>query len=408
MTLTKVYSILYIILIMVSFFIYIIKAYILMFPNLSYLVSLLIIFIFSFYIFNYIKIKKIFVKILFYMLLILIYAIASILWSIDKERTILYSFVQLIIVMSTFVIPLLLIQSNLIFQKLNYQYFLKIINYLVILYLLISWFLFYITYGNDFSVRFGGLYNNANIVGNIIFIFLLSLRVYGTYFKTKYLMYCIVLIMLIMTQSRNLLIGYFIFESIYFYLKGNKKQLILILITLLPIIIVLNTIRMSNYERDYGTSQDDISGKVITRPLIWLSAYNFVHTHNMIVLGSGYETDKKVIKNTIVGKLWVKQTNNNDATSSVHSSVFKYFITGGIIGLLLFILLIYSLIQFFHKYSKEYITLKSLGIAFVIAPVVTDIFNVNFWGAFGLPTTLYFVYLLFLMHIVYFNKKGHI
>ncbi len=398
-SISKVYSIFYLFMFISSLGIAFIKGFDPLIANYSYLLIFLIFIVYIISIYRVYIIKKQLLGIMMTSSLYFFYCYLTSFWSILPDRSTIYSLNQLVFMFVLFVFPLLLLQNKLLnIDKIHFKQILLLINISLLLFLLYSFVYFYIILGFSPLTRFGGIYLNANMLGNIIFIFLISTHLYyKRYGKMKFLIF-FALIFLVLTQSRNFMLAsmvYFLIINIY---NGYFKKIFYGILLVIPIMIVLFTIRTESS----GGNELSTSGKEISRPLIWVSALNYAISNDKIILGTGFETGYEVTYNTIVGKLWGAKAGVERSGSSLHSSIIKIIVTTGIMGFILFILFIYQLVKYFSKVKDR--QLKGISIALILSPLVSDLFNVNYWGALGsVSTIVYFLLLFFLIGLV---QKG--
>jgi hypothetical protein len=390
-----VYSILFLLSILVSFMKGVSKG----FPNLSYFYIFLIFCFYIFFILEFKKCRKRNFCVILWLLIFCTYSVLTSFWSLLPSRSFLYSINQFVIISVVFIFPFLIFDNEVVcFEKISVKFFLEFILIFLLLYIFINFVYFYFFLEKSFSVRFGGVYENANSMGNIIFIsFVIGFVHYGVFKKWKFLLYVFFSFLLI-TQSKNFLLAALFFIVLYLFLKKNYKKIAVSMFCILPLMIF--SVSGRSVDSTFGMTDGVLDRDKNSRPLIWLTAFEYSYINNKILFGTGFDTGYEVTSNTVIGDLISKRNGTDHAGSSLHSGIVKIIITHGFLGFLLYSILVWKLFKYF-KCSTN-LNVKNVGIPYLIAPIISDLFNVNYWGAIGSVSTIfYFSVLVILMLLAY-------
>ena len=371
------------------------------FPNFSY-VFIFFIFCLSFFVIFKFRwcCKRKFVVVL-WLLIFFSYSVLTTFWSILPGRSFLYSINQFVVISVVFVFPVLIFDNDVVhFEKVNVRFYFSYILILLVVYILINFMYFYFFLDKAFAVRFGGVYENANSMGNIVFVsFSIAFVYYGLFRKWKVLLY-VLFLFLLLTQSKNFLLASLFFIVLFLFLQKEYIKILVSVFCILPLIVF--SISGRSVDSVFGLEDGALNRDKFSRPLIWFSAFEYSYESNKILFGTGFDTGYKVTSNTVIGEILSKKNNKDNAGSSLHSGIVKIIITHGFFGFLIYCMLIWSFFKYF-KYSNN-IPVKNVAIPYLMAPIISDLFNVNYWGAVGSVSTIFYFSVLVVLMILAYQK----
>ena len=166
--------------------------------------------------------------------------------------------------------------------------------------------------------------------------------------KTLILLYFTLAIFLIMISNRSSLIAvtiFFISYSIYPFLIKKKNFFKSYFFINLFFIFIIYLFYLIFYDNEILTqlSRDLFHKKLNSRAFIWLELIEIIKQKFWL----GYGSDQ-------ISQNIFYEGDFNRVNLSSHSSYFEILLTGGLLGLLMFLLLFYSIFIQFFSYSENY------------------------------------------------------
>lgn len=228
---------------------------------------------------------------------------------------------------------------------------------------------------------FYGYSNNPNEASIEIFIIFVSSLVFFVKNKLNYIIYSILIIcssiLLFLGNSRGLFLGVFLSLIVIFYdtIGRFKKKFFYIYFSVLTILFV--------------TYLFGIHGKPLYlngRDKLWSDILNYTIQNNFF-LGSGLNTVKLVIDRT------------HSITSTAHNTFIEIFVSSGIVGLCIFIYLLYLFIKYFRKLEYEKTYLFYVGLLGLITVIVNMQFDLKF------ASFPYLGFLFFNLGLIYSQRR---
>lgn len=307
--------------------------------------------------------------------------------SIDYDRSLYYANLHYIFTIVPIIIPLL-------FTNLSRKSLSSIIHILYILLTIALVLLCFYSILLHGFVRNRGLFSTSNVFGAHIFAVLLNYFIFMHHNKSRYFHHVSLILVVVsfLTLSRSLFIV-ILFLLLLNLPKGLSLKLFFIsILSFFSILTVINRFELSGNINDYLNIFNSM------RFFIWYNAVDFIISNNMLALGSGYETGYIVNMYTDVGYLWMKlQDESSPVGVSLHSSLFKIFITHGVMGSLIWLFFFLNLFRL-HKKIK-------IPFYFIFILLLYDFLNVSIIGALGSTQTIIFLF-LYSLNILYFIKSS--
>lgn len=236
-------------------------------------------------------------------------------------------------------------------------------------------------YFNELVDGFYGYSLNPNEASIEIFIvFIVSITFFSKN-KLNYLIYFVLVVSFFILElkgnSRALLLGMFVSLVIIFYnIYGKRKLKFFIIFFVILSILFLIYLEEFNV-KSFGLSARDI---------LWHDILNYTIGNNFF-FGSGFNTVKLIIQET------------HSITSTAHNTFIEIFVSSGIIGLCIFIYILYRFIKYFWKLEYEKTYLFYVGLFGLISVSVNMQFDLKF------ASFPYLGFLFFCLGLIYSQRK---
>lgn len=320
-----------------------------------------------------------------FLYIFLIFSISSTFYSIDVKNTFVRS--SLFISLSMFLLGLYSWLKN----ENDFNKYLNLLFYIVTIILLANFVALFVAPSRVWwwktPSRFLGLWSHPNEAGGFNFIAfpIILWKLYNTSGNKKYLIYILILLntsLQIITGSRTSIIIAVLSILIWLFLYREWIKILILSIIFSFAAIYITQHNISSFKRSQGSNLTDLT----ERQDIWKGAYIFAQAKPFN--GYGYGVESKIFDNQKLYDISGTSLDIN-AQTPLHNGYLSIFIGGGLVGLLLWLLVL--IIPIYFVFKIPFSSFKVYIIATIIPILLSNFVESALTGYLGISDIFFWL-----------------